>query len=281
LRSPLSLQQLKAIFITHVHGDHCYGLPGLLASAGMSGRTGALTIVGPAPLEKMLRSTIDSTELLLPYELRFVPTEEFASFAQGVTRVQAHKLSHRVPSHAFSFTASAAKTRLRKDRLLGAGLAPGPLWGRFQQGEDVTLPDGRRLRAEDFIERELSRQKVVIAGDNDQPALLAEAVKAADVLVHESTYTEALRLKGLERQHSSAEQVARFAQAQALPNLILTHFSARFHNIPGKAHGIDEIADEAKRFYSGRLFLANDHDEFSLSSEGALIKNSSPGSAAR
>ena len=78
LRTSLTLHGLRAVFITHMHGDHCYGLPGLLASAAMAGRTQALPVVGPAPLRRFLEGVMDTSELDLPFALDFVAVEELA-----------------------------------------------------------------------------------------------------------------------------------------------------------------------------------------------------------
>lgn len=128
-------------------------------------------------------------------------------------------------------------------------------------------------------------RKIIVAGDNDTPSLLAEMTKTADVLVHEATYTADVALKiGKGPQHSTAKQVAEFAQVFGITNLILTHFSSRYQGQndnkvdnqsfvkPWISHklSINAIASEAKQSYQGKLFLANDLDVFHLSREGEL-----------
>src|SRR6476620_5686091 len=104
LRTSLSLMTLRAIFITHIHGDHCYGLPGLLASAGLLNRAEPLLIAGPPAVERFVRGVMDSTELRLPYQVEFSAVEPGWSLATLPDfRIETAELSHRVPSFAFSF----------------------------------------------------------------------------------------------------------------------------------------------------------------------------------
>ena len=274
LHTRLSLQTLKAIFITHIHGDHCYGLPGLIASAGMSGRTEPLYIIAPKGVQLMYEAIRGNTQLHTPYDVIFIETEAIGTYSLGDTEVTAHKLSHRVPSHGFCFTTTTTDNSLQIDKLDRDGIERGPVWGKLQQGLDVTLPDGTSLNASDYVETTQSTQRIVIAGDNDQPALLSSVEGDIDVLVHESTYTEALLEKaGPGPQHSSAKRVATFAAEYDIPNLVLTHFSARFQATSSRGDSIDDVKVEAESVYDGNLYLANDFDTFSLTSAGKLVTN--------
>ncbi len=274
LHTRLSLQTLKAIFITHIHGDHCYGLPGLIASAGMSGRTDPLYIIAPKGVQLMYEAIRDNTQLHIPYDVNFIETESMATYSLGDTVVTAHKLSHRVPSHGFCFATTTTANNLQIDKLNHDGIERGPAWGKLQQGMDVTLSDGTHVNASDYIKTTQSTQRIVIAGDNDQPALLSSVEGGIDVLVHESTYTEELLEKaGPGPQHSSAKKVATFAAEYGIPNLVLTHFSARFQATSSRANSINDVKIEAESMYDGNLHLANDFDTFSLTSVGNLVKN--------
>jgi len=274
LRTNLALNSLQAIFITHVHGDHCYGLPGLLASASMAGRTDPLWIIGPPEIKVFLDAVQLNTQLRLPYSLRFICTEDVAdSFThQDIDfDVETVALSHRVPSFAYVFSEKNIQPKLDVEKLQQAGIIQGPLWGRIQQGEDSTLPDGRLIQAKNFLQSSRSPRKIIIAGDNDTPGLLAECAKTAQVLVHESTYTHEVAIKvGSEPQHSSAKIVAQFADECAIENLVLTHFSPRYQDNVAYSPSIADIEAEAKNFYHGNLFLAKDFDIFHLDKMGCL-----------
>jgi ribonuclease Z len=273
LHTSLSLRDLRAIFITHVHGDHCYGLPGLLASAGMLNRTEPMFIVGPAPIQDFFQGVFDTTQLQLLYPIEFVDVADVAGkdllpdFDVHVTA-----LSHRVPSFGFSFTEKVVENKLDVDKLKSAGIPPGPAWGQIQQGKDVTTEDGRVLRAHDFLLPPRKRRKIIVGGDNDRPELLAGEAPTAEVLIHEATYTEeVLERVGPGPQHSSAKQVAHFAQDAKIRNLVLTHFSPRYLD-PGQTGklSISDIEAEARAFYKGKLFLASDLERYVLDRQGNL-----------
>ncbi|GGY88464.1 MBL fold metallo-hydrolase [Pseudoduganella plicata] len=278
LHTSLSLHTLQAVLITHLHGDHCYGLPGLLASAGMANRTAPLMLVGPPALQSYLGGVMASTELRLPYELTFVAVETLVgrSLVPDLD-ISATPLSHRVPSWAYRFAERHVERRLDVAKLRAGAVPAGPLWGRLQQGEDVTLPDGRVLRPADYLLPARRPRAIVVAGDNDRPELLADAMRDADVLVHEATYTQAVLEKvGPGPQHSCARMVAAFAAAAGVPNLVLTHFSPRYRDAGTGPATLAEVADEARAQFAGPLFLAADLARYRLDRDGTLHPVSPP-----
>lgn len=268
LRTPLTLHGLRAIFITHVHGDHCYGLPGLLASAGLARREEPLDIVAPAGIEAWLHATFEMSRTRLPFELRFHAVESLGQWRSRQVRVEATALSHRVPSYGYTFSEARPDPRLAIERLERDGIPRGPLWGQLMHGQDVDY-QGRRLRSEDYLDFGRVARRIVIGGDNDRPELLAEACRGAQVLVHEATYTQPVAdTAGEPFGHSSAAQVAAFAQQAGVPNLVLTHFSARYQKNTGRGHCIDELRAEAAAHYAGQLFLAEDFLRLHLRKDG-------------
>jgi ribonuclease Z len=267
LQTPLSLHDMAAVFITHVHGDHCYGLPGLLASAGMGKRTKPLKLVAPLPVWQWFQATRALTDLHLPYEVEHVDVEDQALVYEALgVRVERHVLRHRVPSHAYRVQVETRRRRLKADALKATGLPPGPAWRALQTGEDVSF-NGAVLRSADFADTQVETAVAVLGGDNAAPALLHEACQGAQLLVHEATYTqEALDKVGPGPMHSSARLVAEAAQAAGVPNLVLTHFSARHQN----GEGMAALLAETQAHYSGHAYLANDLDVFALDSGGTV-----------
>lgn len=266
----LTVHELAGICITHVHGDHSYGLPGLLASAAMGGRKRPLILVAPLAVRKWLEATFEHTELFLPFPLIHVDVASGQKVHEepGLV-IERHHLSHRVPSVGFRFSIEKSKWKLDTEALRARGVAPGPGWGELQAGRDVILDDGAVLSATDFRIAQTERAALVVGGDNDTPSLLAEACKGAQLLVHEGTYTEAISQKvGPGPTHSSVQQVAQFAAGANMPNLILTHFSPRYDN----AEGMRELEAEARQFYPGQLFLARDLASYELGAGGIVQK---------
>lgn len=267
-----SLQRLRAIFITHVHGDHTYGLPGLLASASMAGRTDPLPVIAPAPLRAFIDTAITAADSTLNYELEFIevgaPDFHWQDSALSVTTTA---LSHRVPCYAYRFTELHLEKSLLIDKLNADGIAAGPAWGELQKGQDVTLDDGRILRSADYTTANRRPRRIIVGGDNDTPGLLREACQDVQVLIHEATYTQEVSDRvGPTPQHSSAAQVAQFAESVGLPNLVLTHFSSRYQFMHKSAPLVEDLATEARQFYRGNLHLARDFAEYHLKKDLSL-----------
>lgn len=278
IKTKLSPPKLSAIFITHVHGDHCYGLPGLLSTMAMMGRKDPLTILAPKAIEDWILATQKFTDAHQGFDINFIAVEDFqGSLELNDFTINTIELSHRVRSFAYAFTEKKRSAGLNADRLLEHNIPRGPLWGKIQQGEDLTLEDGRKIIAQDYWLNSERERKVIICGDNDQPELLRAAAVDADVLVHEATYTKDVAERvGSEPQHSYAELIASFAQSVGLRNLVLTHFSARYQ--PGNKYSpcMKDIEDEARAVYSGNLFLANDFDVYQLDKHSQLSKINEP-----
>lgn len=270
LHTPLSIRDLRAIFITHVHGDHCFGLPGLLASAGMSGRTQPLDLVLPAALHDWVRQGLVASDTFLPFELRLLAVEDLVEWRSDALQVTSVQLSHRVPSVGFVFTELKPESRLDIPRLEAEGIPRGPLWGELAKG--LTLQHGGRLlHGNDYLRPSRPPRRVIVCGDNDNPELLADVAKGADVLVHEATFTQAVvERTGVTFGHSTAAAVARFAETAGVRNLVLTHFSARYQNDPRRSPSIDNVRDEALAHYSGQLTLAQDLQRYHIGRDGCL-----------
>lgn len=283
LHTNLSLHQLTAICITHVHGDHCYGLPGLLASAAMSGRRKPLTLIAPKAIATLLDAVISTTELHLPFAVDFIAIEDVLSEKNNENQISLYlsdehqldiditALSHRVASHGFGITQTISRRTLNTDKLAAEGVPANVLWGKLQQGTDVVTEDGRQLCSADYVDNEVQRTRLVVAGDNDRPECLNAAVVDADLLVHEATYTHEVLLKikaknpDFNPMHSSAQLIGRFAQDSGLKNLILTHFSARyqgFDNPNSPTPNMGYLRLDAQSTYNENLWLAEDFAQY-------------------
>jgi ribonuclease Z len=270
LRTPLTLKNLRGCFITHVHGDHCFGLPGLLATAGMSGRLEPLDIVLPVALHDWVRLSLSISRSCLPFELRLHASETLNGWRNGNVQVDTVALSHRVPSQGYIFAESDPDPRLDVQRLEAEGIPRGPIWGELAHGREVEHA-GRLLRAQDYLRPARPGQRIIICGDNDTPERLAKVAPGTDVLVHEATFCQALIDRtGESYGHSSAAAVARFAESAGIPNLVLTHFSARYQSNPGQSPFIGDIREEAAACFTGQLILAQDLQRYHLDREGRL-----------
>lgn len=274
LRTALSLHRLQNIFITHVHGDHCYGLPGLLATAAITGRTDPLRIVAPPAIGTMLAEIQRASALRLPYELIHVPVDALAQPLQlDDFVVEPVALSHRVASYGYVFTERRVEATLDTEKLLHDGIPAGPIWGRIHKRVATVTEDGRPIEAGDYLITRRSPRVLAVCGDNDRPATLASLNPQPDVVIHEATYTvDVADRVGPGPGHSTARAVAEYAQAATLRHLVLTHFSPRYSYRRDTSPTIRDLEDEARNFYSGSLFLANDFDHFHLDRDRNLVR---------
>ena len=290
LHTKLSMHQLSAICITHVHGDHCYGLPGLLASAAMLGRLEPLTLIAPKSIAALLDAIVLTTELYLSFAIDFIAIEEVLETKAGKVDISLNDqhqltvditpLSHRVSSYGFGITQSIHRLSLNTNKLTADGVPASALWGKLQQGFDVVTGDGQQLRSADYVDKEVLRTRVVVAGDNDRPDCLRSAVTDADLLIHEATYTTDVLTRiqsknpDFDPMHSSAQLVGKFAQNVGLKHLILTHFSARyqsFDNQNSSTPNMGHIRADAESFYQGSLWLAADFDQYMINGANDLV----------
>nr|WP_314480980.1 ribonuclease Z [uncultured Pseudomonas sp.] len=271
LHTPLSTQDLGGIFITHVHGDHCLGLPGLLASASMNGRRQPLDVVLPQALHDWLRASLEVTDSHLSFDLRLLPVEDFSGWCNTAMTVRTVTLSHRVPCVGYVFDERCPEPRLDSVRLEAEGIPRGPLWGELARGLAVNHA-GLELQAKDYLLPGRAARRVIVCGDNDTPERLADVAPGADVLVHEATFTQpAVERSGVTYGHSTAASVACFAQAAGVRNLVLTHFSARYQADTRRSPSIDDVRQEAAAHYTGNLTLATDLQRYHLGRDGLLL----------
>lgn len=257
LRSPIRIGKLEKLFITHLHGDHLYGLPGLLTSRSyQGGDTGTpFTIYGPKGTETFVRTCLEVSQAHLGYELEikeFAASEQTVMFDDEQFTVSAAPLIHRVECYGYRIVEKAQKGRLQVERLKELGLASGPLFGRIKQGTDVVLDDGTELKASDFIGPSIPGRIVTILGDTQPCDYSLQLALDADVLVHEATFAEHKKDLAVAYDHSTAKDAARTAKEARAGALILTHISSRYQK-----EEAEQLAEEAKKIHE-QTYLAQD-----------------------
>lgn len=244
LKSPLKLSKLDKLFVTHLHGDHIFGIPGLLSSRSFQGGTGPLTVYGPAGIRRFIDTAMHLSDTHLPYALEIIEIGDGARIeAEGFTIV-AGKLHHNIDSFGYRITEKDTPGPLQVARLKSLGLPPGPLYGKIKRGETVRLPDGRTIDGRDYI-GPLKRGRVVTILGDTRPCEAAVALsRGADVLVHEATFAEAERALAADYEHSTAAQAAQVAKEADAAALILTHISPRYDADAG------HLLEEARHIFA-------------------------------
>ncbi|HWH14307.1 MAG TPA: ribonuclease Z, partial [Miltoncostaeaceae bacterium] len=226
LRSGLGLVDVDAVLLTHLHGDHYLGLPGLLKTFGLRDRTAPLPVVGPpglAALLGVLRPVIGRTAF--PLEVREV-AEGVAWTAPGA-RVEAFPTRHSVPSVGYALIEEARPGAFDVDAARSLGVPPGPLFGRLQRGQEIALGDGRRVRSAEVLGPPRPGRRVVLTGDTEPCAATVVAAHRADLLVHEATFAAADGARARATRHSTAREAAEVGRQAEVALLALTHLSNR------------------------------------------------------
>jgi len=251
----LNLYQLDTICITHLHGDHFYGLIGLLKAIGFTNRINGLTIIAPKQIKEFMKGLLNSINYRLDYTINFHYIEDGISYNNKDFNITTLKMSHRMSSWGFIFEERIFTNKLNIKKLEEDDIPKGKIWGQIQNGLNKELS----FDMNDYIIPS-SIKKVGISGDNDRPELWKE-IKNLNLLVHESTYTqEDLDIVGPEPQHTSAKLVSLMATDLGLKQLVLTHFSPRYRDNITDIKNIYEIEIEAKEYYKGELYIAKDFD---------------------
>ncbi len=253
LQTSLSLYKLKRIFITHLHGDHSYGLFALLASRGMLGCKEPIELYGPYGLKDLLQCVINASGLHLPYkiEIRELRGDETLDF--GDYRIEPVVMSHSIRCYGYAFIESEKRSidRIKAEEL---GIPKGPLLKRLKDGYSIKLADGKIIEPDMILSKAKQGRRILIGGDNDRPELF-ERYKGADLLVHEASYTQ----KDFDRlpkslKHTTALQLGCAAKKLRVKALAATHFSPRYDRLDR----LSEIEREIRVCYPGPLYLASD-----------------------
>ena len=278
LSTPLTLPKLRRVFISHLHGDHCFGLFGLLGSRSMAGAKTPLHIYGPAGLEEMVRLVLETSDSHMVYPLEFhVVSENIARVVDDEDgTIDAIELDHRIASFGWCIRESERPGAFDHERAVELGVQAGEDFGRLQRGESVEGAKGL-VTPSQVIGATRPGRSLIIAGDNRDPQSLLERSGPVQLLVHEATFTEdAVAKIGDDRGHSTAARVGKAAEAGGVGNVILTHFSPRYGPPGSSGQSVDDIRAEAKACFSGNLELAADYSSYELFLDGSLSSPAQP-----
>ncbi len=221
--SPFSFMKIDRIFITHLHGDHILGLPGLLQTMGMSGRKDPVEVYGPTGLLKALKSMLDACEGELEYDLRIEEVEGDEEFSFDSFDVTVFRTVHNTTSVGYVYREHDRPGTFNKEKAEKLGLVPGDDFSRLQSGETVN-----GITPDQVIGPKRPGCSLVYTGDTVPCKEIANASKDVDVLIHEATYTEEDSGLAKEHFHSTAKAAAETAAKCNVKMLALIHISNRY-----------------------------------------------------
>lgn len=263
LRTNIRLRKINRIFISHNHGDHIFGLPGLLATRSFQGDVGPLTIYGPVGLESFVLTSLKVSHTQISYPIHFVELSDEGLIYQGAKfKVYTEKLDHRVPSFGYRVVENSRPGELLMNKLAKYHLPNGPILGQLKAGKKVTLADGRILDGKDFLGPKRPGRIVTIIYDTRTTPSIARLAANADVLVHESTFAGNEAKLAHAYFHSTAVEAAKVARDNGVKELCLDHISARY--LGNKAKKLER---QAQKIFP-HTKLVNDFDQINIPMKG-------------
>lgn len=261
LRSDVKISQLKRIFITHMHGDHVFGLMGLLASCGLAGNGQNIEIYGPAGLEDYLQACAQYSHTHFSFRIQVHRVKPGIIYEDDQFVVRCEPLKHRVTSFGYRVEEKDRPGRFDVERAQQLGIPFGPLYGRLKNGENITLEDGRSFRGADFCGAPEPGRKLVYCTDTVFCESAIALAQGADVLIHEATFAHQDAQLAFDRLHSTSTMAAQVALAAQVKTLIMTHFSPRY--APGNHLTLKDLEAEAKAIFP-QTFMAQDFWQYAI-----------------
>lgn len=249
------------IFITHMHGDHILGLPGLLQTMALLGRKKKLEVFGPHGIEAFVDAINQTVRFSLTFTLKVSEVEAGLVCEEKEYTVHAAQSNHLDNSLAYALVEKLRPGRFSTQKAKKQGVPEGPLWSKLQRGSQVTLANGRTVTPEMVLGSSRPGRKIVYSGDTGQSENIVKLAKKADLLIHETTFEDELAERAVEDGHSTPSMAAKTAKKAGVKRLILTHISARYKNaglLLEQARKIFVNTDVAEDFMGLELSLKED-----------------------
>lgn len=263
LHTTLKPRKITKIFITHMHGDHIFGLPGFLSSRSFQGGDDPLTVYGPPGIKSFIQSALKYSKTKLLYTLIINELEEeggVIEFTNG-WKIEYMPLNHGILSYGFRVTEPNQIGELLVDKLKEFNIPNGPIFGRIKRGEVVTLDDGTIINGKDFVAPDRQGRVVTVLGDTRPTPNGVWLAQDANVLVHECTFEAKEASMASRYYHSTSVQAAQTAKKAGVHQLFLNHISARYLGRDAK-----RLEAEARQVFPN-VRLVYDLDEFEIEGE--------------
>jgi len=229
LKSGLGWNKKMKIFVTHLHGDHCIGILGLLQTMTLQNRTESMEIYGPDGIEEFIAANIKVLNFGLSFPVMITTVREGTVVNEKTYTINSCEADHSVISYSYLFQEKDKPGRFFPDKAKELGVPEGELWHKLQTGQDIQV-GGKIVKSSDVLGEKRQGKRIGISGDTRPTKKLEEFFKDCDYLSFDSTFSHELQDKALETHHSTAKEAANLAKKANVSNLILTHFSARYND---------------------------------------------------
>lgn len=227
LKSGLGWNKKMKIFVTHLHGDHCIGILGLLQTMTMHNRTESLEIYGPEGIEEFIAANIKVLNFGLSFPVMITSIGEERVVDEKTYSVFSCRANHSIPAYSYRFEEKDRPGRFNIEKAKQLGIPEGKLWNQLQNGHEIKVGD-RVVKPSEVLGEKRSGKKIGISGDTRPTKELEEFFRNCNYLSFDSTFLDELKDKAVETHHSTAKEAAMLAKNANVENLILTHFSARY-----------------------------------------------------
>jgi ribonuclease Z len=229
IKAKTGFHKKMKVFISHLHGDHILGLPGLLQTMALLDRQAKLDIYGPPGIEPFLESVRENVQFVLTFPVEIHEVQEAGAICEeNEYTVRAVWANHVIPSLAYVFAEKPRPRRFYPARAKALGVPEGPLWSKLQHGHNVKSAKGEIVRPEEVTGASRPGRKIVYTGDTRPIRRFVKFAAGADLLIHDATLGDELSQRAEEDGHSTPSQAAREAKKAKVKKLILTHISARY-----------------------------------------------------
>jgi ribonuclease Z len=244
IRFGFKASKIDYVFISHLHGDHYFGLIGLLSSLHLNGRVKPLRIFAPAALEEILALQFKHSETVIRYPIEFTATEAIEPaliFENTDLTVETVVLNHRIPCTGFKFKQKKRLRRLLVDKLEAENI-PLEYYPLLKRGVDLTLPDGSALLNADYTTDPDEPKQYCYCSDTLMDERYFDSIRGCDTLYHEATFLHEMLDRANQTHHTTALQAAQVAQITGAKRLLIGHFSSRYK-------ALQPLLEEAKAVF--------------------------------
>jgi ribonuclease Z len=230
------------IFVTHLHGDHVLGIPGLIQTMSLLNRKDKLDIYGPPGILNYINSLKDYVKFNLTFPIEVQEVDEGVVYKDKNYKILAAWAEHTVPNLAYAFVEANKPGKFYPNKALELKVPMGPLWHRLQHGHSVKLRNGSIVKPTQVVGPPRPGLKIVYVGDTRPSKAVIKLAKNADLLIHDCTFGDEYMDKAETDGHSTPSQVAKIAKVAGVKKLVLTHISARYDDT-------DTLLKQAKKIF--------------------------------